>query len=43
MQVADRQVIQTTNAERTATSPEGLQAAIDNLVSQVARGRAFVR
>ncbi|XP_067929154.1 phosphoacetylglucosamine mutase-like isoform X2 [Watersipora subatra] len=43
VKVEDRSVIQTTNAERTVTNPEGLQAAIDNLVAQVSRGRSFVR
>lgn len=43
LQVADRQVIQTTDAERKTTSPSGLQAAIDQLVSQVSKGRSFVR
>ncbi|KAF6040363.1 PGM3 [Bugula neritina] len=41
--VADRQVIKTTNAERTATSPIGLQAAIDEAVLKVSKGRSFVR
>lgn len=39
----DRNVIKTTNAERTCTEPEGLQIEIDSLVKLYSRGRAFVR
>lgn len=41
--VADRSKIKTTNAERTCTEPEGLQAAVDDLVKGSPQGRAFVR
>lgn len=43
VQVQDRNVIKTTNAERTCTEPEGLQTEIDALVSDYTKGRAFVR
>lgn len=39
----DRNVIKTTNAERTCVEPEGLQAAIDTLVASYPKGRSFVR
>jgi len=42
-QVADRSMIRTTPDETQATSPPGLQAAIDSLVSQFNCGRSFVR
>ncbi|KAI1897261.1 hypothetical protein AGOR_G00081490 [Albula goreensis] len=42
-QVADRRVIDTTDAERRATSPLGLQEAIDALVKKYQMSRAFVR
>ncbi|GLV34248.1 nesthocker [Carabus blaptoides fortunei] len=41
--VKDRNVIKTTNAERTCVEPEGLQAAIDTLVARYPKGRSFVR
>jgi len=44
LQVRDRSVIQTTDAERRTTAPVGLQAAVDELVSKYApNGRSFVR
>ena len=43
LQVKDRTVISTTDAERKTTSPEGLQAAIDGLVKKYKSGRSFVR
>ena len=42
-QVADRTVIETTDAERKTTSPVGLQNAIDELVAQYKQARSFVR
>ncbi|XP_048209590.1 phosphoacetylglucosamine mutase isoform X2 [Perognathus longimembris pacificus] len=42
-QVADRTVISTTDAERRAVTPPGLQEAIDSLVSGYRLSRAFVR
>uniref|UniRef100_A0A6I8NAQ8 Phosphoacetylglucosamine mutase n=1 Tax=Ornithorhynchus anatinus TaxID=9258 RepID=A0A6I8NAQ8_ORNAN len=42
-QVADRRVIDTTDAERRAVSPPGLQEAIDELVKKYRQARAFVR
>eukprot|EP00478_Filoreta_tenera_P000175 GABV01000175.1.p1 GENE.GABV01000175.1~~GABV01000175.1.p1 ORF type:complete len:493 (-),score=114.96 GABV01000175.1:23-1501(-) len=42
--VPDRFAIQTTNAERTCTAPEGLQSRIDDLIASVGGpARAFVR
>ncbi|KAL3138406.1 hypothetical protein ABBQ32_006202 [Trebouxia sp. C0010 RCD-2024] len=41
--VADRSVITTTNAETQVAAPAGLQALIDQAVSGVPSGRAFVR
>lgn len=43
VKVADRQVISTTDAERKAVTPSGLQEAIDNLVKKYKLSRAFVR
>lgn len=43
VQVPDRTVFQTTDAERKLTSPAGLQAKIDALVAQFPQGRSFVR
>ncbi|XP_036999706.2 phosphoacetylglucosamine mutase isoform X3 [Artibeus jamaicensis] len=43
VQVADRQVISTTDAERQAVTPPGLQEAINNLVKKYKLSRAFVR
>ncbi|XP_007116829.1 phosphoacetylglucosamine mutase isoform X5 [Physeter macrocephalus] len=42
-QVADRQVISTTDAERQAVKPPGLQEAINELVKKYRLSRAFVR
>lgn len=41
--MADRRVIDTTDAERQAVSPAGLQDAIDVLVKKYQKSRAFVR
>ena len=35
--------VQTTDFERSCTSPEGLQEEIDKLVAVQCKGRAFVR
>ncbi|KAK2164180.1 hypothetical protein LSH36_68g16012 [Paralvinella palmiformis] len=43
VKVKDRTVIQTTDAERRATAPAGLQTEIDNLVALYNEARAFVR
>ncbi|XP_014398142.1 PREDICTED: phosphoacetylglucosamine mutase isoform X3 [Myotis brandtii] len=43
VKVADRQVISTTDAERKAVTPPGLQEAIDDLVKKYKLSRAFVR
>ena len=43
VQVKDRTVIATTDAERKTTSPPGLQKEIDILVANVKNGRSFVR
>ncbi|XP_028653703.1 phosphoacetylglucosamine mutase [Erpetoichthys calabaricus] len=43
VKVADRRVIDTTDAERRAVSPPGLQEAIDSLVQKYSLSRAFVR
>lgn len=43
VKVADRCVITTTDAERRAVTPAGLQEQIDNLVKQYKLSRAFVR
>ncbi len=43
MKVADRNVIQTADAERKAVSPQGLQDEIDKLVANYSSGRSFVR
>jgi phosphoacetylglucosamine mutase len=43
VKIEDRAVVQTTNAERTCTSPAGLQGAIDALVAGCELGRSFVR
>uniref|UniRef100_A0A8C6QN99 Phosphoacetylglucosamine mutase n=1 Tax=Nannospalax galili TaxID=1026970 RepID=A0A8C6QN99_NANGA len=42
-QVADRRVISTTDAERQAVTPPGLQEAINDLVKKYKLARAFVR
>lgn len=41
--VADRNVIQTTDAERRCVDPPGLQQEIDSIVSKYVKGRSFVR
>lgn len=41
--VPDRNIFKTTHAERTLTSPQGLQARIGGAVHKYTRGRAFVR
>ncbi|KAK2498063.1 hypothetical protein MC885_009707 [Smutsia gigantea] len=43
VKVADRQVISTTDAERRAVTPPGLQEAINELVKKYKLSRAFVR
>ncbi|XP_028253902.1 phosphoacetylglucosamine mutase [Parambassis ranga] len=43
VKVADRRVIDTTDAERRAVSPAGLQEAIDGLVKKYRQARSFVR
>nr|XP_044613444.1 phosphoacetylglucosamine mutase isoform X1 [Equus asinus] len=43
VKVADRQVISTTDAERQAVTPPGLQEAINDLVKKYKLSRAFVR
>ncbi|XP_004083772.1 phosphoacetylglucosamine mutase [Oryzias latipes] len=43
VKVSDRRVIDTTDAERRAVSPAGLQEAIDNLVKTYRKARSFVR
>ena len=43
MQVTDRTAITTTDAERKAVTPQGLQTQIDSLVSRFPCGRSFVR
>jgi len=41
--IANRAVINTTDAERKCTTPAGVQEAIDGLVAKVKKGRSFVR
>ncbi|XP_067338945.1 phosphoacetylglucosamine mutase isoform X1 [Channa argus] len=43
VKVLDRRVIDTTDAERRALSPPGLQEAIDTLVKKYRKARSFVR
>lgn len=43
VKVSDRRVIDTTDAERRAVTPEGLQDAIDSLVKKYRQARSFVR
>ncbi|XP_040921141.1 phosphoacetylglucosamine mutase isoform X1 [Toxotes jaculatrix] len=43
VKVADRRVIDTTDAERRAVNPAGLQEAIDSLVKKHKQARSFVR
>ena len=41
--VADRNVIQTTDAERKCVLPVGLQQEIEAIVTKFNKGRSFVR
>lgn len=41
--MADRRVIDTTDAERRTVSPAGLQEAIDSRVKKYRQARSFVR
>ncbi|XP_050398269.1 phosphoacetylglucosamine mutase [Patella vulgata] len=43
VKVKDRNVISTTDAERKVVTPDGLQAAIDTIVTGYKKGRSFVR
>ena len=43
VKVTNRNLIATTDAERRCVSPPGLQEAIDRMVGEVPKGRAFVR
>lgn len=43
VKVSNRDIVQTTDAERVCSSPTGLQAAIDSTVKRYASARAFVR
>ncbi|XP_038132432.1 phosphoacetylglucosamine mutase [Cyprinodon tularosa] len=43
VKVSDRRVIETTDAERRAVTPAGLQDAIDGLVKKYRQARSFVR
>nr|CAB3264817.1 phosphoacetylglucosamine mutase [Phallusia mammillata] len=43
VKVADRTVIETTDAETRTVKPSGLQDGIDSLVAQYVNGRSFVR
>ncbi|XP_055530328.1 phosphoacetylglucosamine mutase [Wyeomyia smithii] len=43
IKVNDRNVITTADAERVCVTPEGLQRAIDEIVSRYEHGRSFVR
>jgi len=43
VKVQDRNVIETTDAERVCVKPEGLQTEINNVVANYKRGRSFVR
>ncbi|XP_019947551.1 phosphoacetylglucosamine mutase [Paralichthys olivaceus] len=43
VKVSDRRVIDTTDAERRAVTPAGLQEAIDSLVKKHKQARSFVR
>ena len=43
VQVKDRNVVQTTDAERKCVKPAGLQEAIDKVVTKFPNGRSFVR
>ncbi|TVY31981.1 Phosphoacetylglucosamine mutase [Lachnellula subtilissima] len=43
VEVADRNIFKTTNAERTLVEPQGTQDRIDQLVSKFKDGRSFAR
>lgn len=43
VEVADRNIIETIDAERKCSKPEGLQDEIDAIVSKFPKGRSFVR
>lgn len=43
VEVKDRNIFKTTNAERTLVEPQGLQEQIDALVGKVRDGRSFAR
>ena len=43
MEVKDRNLFKTTDAERKLVEPQGLQEQIDALVSKVHDGRSFAR
>ena len=43
VRVADRNVIETTDAERVCVKPVGLQDAINSIVAKFKDGRSFVR
>ncbi|PVU90050.1 hypothetical protein BB561_005044 [Smittium simulii] len=43
VKVANRNIFQTTNAEQTLVSPDGLQEIIDSIVCNYPNGRSFVR
>lgn len=43
VKIADRTVVETTNAERTCTAPAAMQPAVDAAVAKYAKGRSFVR
>lgn len=43
VEVPDRSIFKTTDAERKLTSPAGLQKEIDETVLKVDQGRSFVR
>lgn len=43
VKVNDRSLIQTTDAERRMTSPEGLQEEVDGIVAKFSQARSFVR
>lgn len=43
VKVKDRNVFETTDAERICVKPEGLQSKIDEMVQKYSRGRSFVR
>ena len=43
IQVKDRSVVKTADFERCCVSPEGLQAAINDLMAGIPKARSFVR